>query len=323
MKYSTMAHPTQICALTPEGITAAADAIKAGTLVAFPTETVYGLGADATNDLAVAKIFGAKERPHFNPLIVHLPDFQSAAAVVDFDEQAEDLAQKFWPGALTLVLPRASRSNLSLLVSAGLPTIAIRVPAHQGALAFLKAAGRPVAAPSANRSGQISPTTAQHVSEAFSTEVAVILDGGPCRIGVESTVLDLSRGDPMLLRPGGVPNEELEQALGRTLATAEMEDSKPRGPGMAGPHYRPSIPLRLDATTSQPGEALLGFGPTDDATLNLSEAGNLQEAAANLFAHLHALDDGSFSGIAAMPVPDHGLGHAINDRLRRAATPEV
>ena len=277
-----MTDPTQTCALELEGITAAADAIKAGKLVAFPTETVYGLGADATNDLAVAKIFDVKGRPHFNPLIVHLPDLESATAIARFDKRAENLAREFWPGALTLVLPRVAGTTLSLLVSAGLPTVAVRIPAHEGARAFLSEAGCPIAAPSANRSGHISPTTAQHVSEAFGKEVAVILDGGPCRIGVESTVLDLSSGDQMLLRPGGLPVEELEQALGRTLAMAELEDNRPRGPGMAGPHYRPSIPLRLGATTSRPGEALLGFGPTEDATLNLSEAGDLQEAAANL-----------------------------------------
>ena len=317
-----MTHTPHIHALDPEGITAAADAIKAGELVVFPTETVYGLGADAINDLAVAKIFDAKGRPHFNPLIVHLPDYESATAIASFDKQAEYLAHAFWPGALTLVLPRVAGTTLSLLVSAGLPTVAVRIPASDSARAFLRAARCPIAAPSANRSGHISPTTAQHVSEAFGNEVAIILDGGPCRIGVESTVLDLSSGDPMLLRPGGVPIEELEQALGRTLATAQAEDSRPRGPGMAGPHYRPSIPLHLDATSHRPGQALLGFGPTEAATLNLSKTGDLQEAAANLFAHLHALDCDSFSAIAVMSVPDHGLGRAINDRLRRAAVPE-
>jgi L-threonylcarbamoyladenylate synthase len=321
MKYSTMTHPTQTYAPELEGIEAAADAIKAGKLVAFPTETVYGLGADATNDLAVAKIFDVKGRPHFNPLIVHLPDIESATPIARLDRHAENLAREFWPGALTLILPRIAGSALSLLASAGLPTVAIRIPAHEGARAFLRAAGCPIAAPSANRSGHISPTTAQHVSEAFGDEVATILDGGPCRIGVESTVLDLSSGDQMLLRPGGVPVEELEQALGRTLPTADVTDYRPRGPGMAGPHYRPSIPLHLDATTHRPGEALLGFGPTEAATLNLSETGDLREAAANLFAHLHALDRGKFSAITAMPIPDHGLGRAINDRLRRAAMP--
>ena len=323
MKYSTMKHPIQTCALEHEGIEAAADAFKAGKLVAFPTETVYGLGADATNDLAVAKIFDVKGRPHFNPLIVHLPDIESAAPIARFDKHAETLAYEFWPGALTLVLPRLEGTAVSLLASAGLPTVAIRIPAHEGARALLRAAGCPIAAPSANRSGHISPTTAQHVSEVFGDEVAIILDGGPCRIGVESTVLDLSSGDPILLRPGGVAIEELEQQLGRTLPTADLKDNKPRGPGMAGPHYQPSIPLHLDATTLRPGEALLGFGPTEDATLNLSETGDLHEAAANLFAHLHALDRGDFSAIATMPVPDHGLGRAINDRLRRAAVPDV
>ena len=318
-----MTYVTQICALEPEGITEAANAIKEGKLIAFPTETVYGLGADATNDLAVAKIFEVKGRPRFNPLIVHLPDFESASTIAIFDKKAENLAREFWPGALTLVLPRVVGTTLSLLVSAGLPTVAVRIPAHDGAREFLNAAGCPIAAPSANRSGHISPTIAQHVSEALDNEVVIILDGGPCEIGVESTVLDLSDGDPILLRPGGIPVEALEQALGHTLATLNVEINKPRGPGMVGPHYRPSIPLRLDATTFQPNEALLGFGPTENATLNLSKKGNLQEAAANLFAHLHALDQGDFSAIVAMSVPEQGLGRAINDRLRRAAVPEV
>jgi len=318
-----MTYVTQTCALEPEGIIAAANAIKEGKLIAFPTETVYGLGADATNDLAVAKIFDVKGRPRFNPLIVHLPDLESASTIAIFDKKAENLAREFWPGALTLVLPRVAGTTLSLLVSAGLPTVAVRIPAHDGARAFLHAAGCPIAAPSANRSGHISPTIAQHVSEALDNEVVIILDGGPCEIGVESTVLDLSDGDPILLRPGGIPVEALEQALGHTLATLNVGINNPRGPGMVGPHYQPSIPLRLDATTFRPDEALLGFGPTENATLNLSEKGNLQEAAANLFAHLHALDQGDFSAIAAMSVPEQGLGRAINDRLRRAAVPEV
>ncbi len=314
-----MLQTSQIRSLGPESIAAAAALLKSGALVAFPTETVYGLGADATSDLAVAKIFDLKGRPHFNPLIVHLPDLERASAVALFDKRAEALAHRFWPGALTLVLARNPDTNLSHLVCAGLPTVAVRIPAHEGARALLNEAACPVAAPSANRSGRISPTTARHVCDAFGDEIAIVLDGGACRIGVESSVVDLSGSDSVLLRPGGISMEELEQALGRTLTTALTDDSKPRGPGMAGPHYRPSIPLRLDASSARPGEALLGFGPANSATLNLSPSGNLREAAASLYSHLHALDNDSFSAIAVMPVPDHGLGLAINDRLRRAA----
>ena len=316
-----MTQTSHIRSLRAESIAVAAEMLKAGELVAFPTETVYGLGADATNDLAVAKIFEAKGRPHFNPLIVHLPDLESAATVALIDQRAEALGREFWPGALTLVLARSPEANLSHLVSAGLPTVAIRIPAHEGARTLLREAACPVAAPSANRSGSLSPTTAGHVGEAFGDEVAIILDGGPCRIGVESTVVDLSGGEAVLLRPGGVPVEVLEEALGQTLTTTQNDDGRPRAPGMAGPHYRPSIPLRLDASRARSGEALLGFGPTDSATLNLSASGDLREAAANLFSHLHTLDDGRFSAIAVMPIPERGLGRAINDRLRRAAAP--
>ncbi len=311
----------QIRPLGVESIAAAAEMIKAGELVAFPTETVYGLGADATNDLAIAKIFDVKGRPHLNPLIVHVPDLESAATVALFDERTDALGRKFWPGALTLVLARNPDANLSHLVSAGLPTVAIRVPAHEGARALLREVASPIAAPSANRSGRISPTAAWHVSEAFGDEVAIILDGGPCRIGVESTVVDLSGDDAVLLRPGGVPVETVEKALGRKLVGIENGDARPRAPGIAGPHYRPSIPLHLDASKAGSGEALLGFGPADGATLNLSTSGDLREAAASLFSHLHALDDGRFSAIAVLHVPDRDLGRAINDRLRRAAAP--
>ena len=316
-----MIQTSPIRPLDPDSIVAAAETLKAGGLVAFPTETVYGLGADATNDLAVARIFETKGRPRFNPLIVHLPDLERAGTVALFDNRADALGRKFWPGALTLVLARNPDTKLSKLTSAGLPTVAVRVPAHDGARMLLKEVAHPIAAPSANRSGRISPTTARHVGDEFGDEIAVILDGGPCQIGVESTVVDLCGEAPILLRPGGVPVEALEEALGRTLSVATDDAGKPRAPGMAGPHYRPSLPIRLDATAALPGEALLGFGPSDTATLNLSASADLREAAANLFSHLHTLDNKSYSGIAVMPVPDRGLGRAINDRLLRAAAP--
>jgi L-threonylcarbamoyladenylate synthase len=302
---------------TPEAIAEAAELIRRGELVAFPTETVYGLGADATSDAAVAAVFAVKDRPRFNPLIVHVPGLDAAEALAAFDEQARAVAQKFWPGPLTLVLPRRADSGLSLLVSAGLDTIAIRVPAHSLAQALLTAAGRPIAAPSANPSGAISPTAAAHVAEALGDRIAMVLDGGPCRVGVESTVIDRTGGSPVLLRPGGLAAETIERLVG---PLAPAGGGAPRSPGMLARHYAPGLPLRLCAYTAQPGEALLAFGPgADDADLNLSRVGNVQEAAANLFAMLRVLDRPEFSAIAVMPVPERGLGRAINDRLRRAA----
>jgi len=310
----------RILPLTPESLAVAGQEIRAGRLVAFPTETVYGLGADATNDLAVARIFEAKGRPLFNPLIVHLPDTGSAQAIARFDDMAEVLAARFWPGPLTLVLLRRPDSGLSDLVSAGLDTVALRVPAHEGARALLVAAERPLAAPSANRSGRVSPTTARHVADELGDTVALILDGGSCKVGLESTVLDISGGTPLQLRPGGIPLEDIEATLGRTVPVAGLADAI-RSPGMLESHYAPGLPLRLEATNAMAGEALLGFGPAPNATLNLSEGGDLREAAANLFAFLRALDRSEFTGIAVMPIPENGLGRAINDRLRRAAAP--
>ncbi len=314
-----MTKPSPVCSLTPENIAFAADALKAGDLVAFPTKTVYGLGADASNDLAVAKIFDVKGRPSINPLIVHVKDIESALRIAFFDNLAEKLALEFWPGALTLILPRRPDACISHLVSAGLPTVALRVPAHEGAQCLLKEAECPISAPSANRSGHMSPTTAQHVQEAFGDEVAIILDGGPCQIGIESSVIDLSNYEPVLLRPGGLPPEAIEKVLGRALSTSLGNIDEPRAPGILGPHYQPSTPLHLDTSISRPGEALLGFGQVKGATLNLSISGDLREAAANLFAHLHTLDAGQYTAIAVMPIPDKNLGRAINDRLRRAA----
>lgn len=303
-----------------QAVAEAARLIRAGRLVAFPTETVYGLGADACQDAAVAAIFAAKDRPAFNPLIVHVATIEAAAALVEFDALAGDLAAAFWPGPLTLVLPRRRDCPVSLLASAGLETVAVRVPNHPVALALLEAAGVPVAAPSANRSEEVSPTTAVHVAESLGERVDLILDGGPCRVGLESTVLDLSGDRPTLLRPGGIPAEALEARLG-PLAAAGQEGT-PRSPGMLRRHYAPRLPLRMNACCPEEGEALLGFGPGPaDLTLNLSPSGDLQEAAANLFAMLRRLDAGHHKGIAVRPIPDEGLGRAINDRLRRAARP--
>lgn len=310
----------RIVPLTAESLALAGREIRAGRLVGFPTETVYGLGGDATNDIAVATIFEAKGRPRFNPLIVHVPDSAVARELSRFNDLAEILAARFWPGPLTIVLARQPDTGLSDLVSAGLDTVAFRVPAHEGARALLRAAERPLAAPSANKSGNVSPTTAQHVASELGDAAALILDGGPCAVGLESTVVDVSGGTPLLLRPGGVPLEDIEATLGRTVPVAGVADAI-RAPGMLESHYAPSLPLRLDAAQANPGEALLGFGPAPDATLNLSESGDLREAAANLFAHLRALDREEFTGIAVMPIPEDGLGRAINDRLRRAAAP--
>ncbi len=305
-------------------IVRAAEILRAGGLVAFPTETVYGLGADATDDRAVAAIFEAKGRPRFNPLIVHLPNFQQAADCVEIDELARTAAERFWPGPLTLVLPRRAETGISYLCSAGLDSLAVRVPGHPVAQALLAAAGRPLAAPSANASGSVSPTTAAHVADSLDGRVDLILDGGPCTVGVESSVLDLTGDRPVLLRPGGIPKEALEAALG-TIEEDSSEDHAPRSPGRLANHYAPGRPLRLAARDANPDEALLAFGPSPPTgartTLNLSERGDLVEAAANLFAMLHALDDPHHAAIAVMPIPRRGLGAAINDRLRRAAAP--
>jgi len=309
---------------TPEAIDRATELLRTGKLVAFPTETVYGLGADATNARAVARIFAAKGRPRFNPLIVHVPDLAAAEAIAKVDGRARDLARRCWPGPLTLVLPRRSDSGVALLACAGLDTVAVRVPAHPVAQALLRAVDRPLTAPSANRSGHVSPTTAEHVASDLGRRVALILDGGPCPVGLESTVLDLSGPQPVLLRPGGVTREELEALLG-ALGTPAADPAAPRSPGQLASHYAPRLPLIMEAMEARPGEALLGFGPVSPPgfteVLNLSSTADLGEAAANLFAMLRRLDRPEFTGIAVMPIPEHGLGLAINDRLRRAAAP--
>ena len=304
----------------------AAQALRGGRLVAFPTETVYGLGAVATNDRAVAAIFAAKERPHFNPLIVHVTDARAARALTRWNATAERLAARFWPGALSLVLPRGEGCPLSLLVSAGGDTVALRAPAHPAAQALLAATVLPVAAPSANPAGQVSPTTAEHVAAGLGDRIDLIVDGGPCPIGVESTVLDVTCTPPCLLRPGGVTRAALEAAIGPLAGPAPhgAMDQR-RSPGQLHSHYAPTRPLRLDAETVDADEALLAFGPRPlqgaAQTLNLSPRGDLEEAAASLFAMLRALDRPEFRAIAVMPVPGNGLGEAIGDRLRRAAAP--
>ena len=307
--------------LAPADLARAADLLRRGELVAFPTETVYGLGGDATSDRAVAAIFAAKDRPQFNPLIVHVTDLAAAEKLAAFDERARGLARKFWPGPLSLVLPRIKTCPVSLLASAGLDTLALRAPAHDLAQALLRATGRPLAAPSANRSGHVSPTTAAHVMDELDGRVAAVLDGGPCRMGIESTVLDLSGDQPALLRPGAVTREALEAALGPV--TGPAEGGAKRSPGMLERHYAPSRPLRLDAKAVMPDEALIAFGENSPsgsaATINLSPAGDLIEAAANLFAALRRLDDPKYAAIAVVPIPASALGLAINDRLARAA----
>jgi L-threonylcarbamoyladenylate synthase len=305
---------------TDDAVAAAARSITRGRLIAFPTETVYGLGGDATDDRAVAAIFAAKDRPSFNPLIAHFANARAAAGAVAFDDRAWLLAEAFWPGALTLVLPRKSRSGISLLASAGLDTVAVRVPDHPVALALLKAAACPVAAPSANRSGHVSPTMAAHVAVSLGSRVDAILDGGRCAVGIESTVVDLSGDSPTLLRPGGVAAEDIEGVVG---PLASPGGGAPKSPGMLRRHYAPGIPLRLDAREAGPGEVLLAFGPdAPDDAVNLSARGDVIEAAANLFAMVRALDRPENRVIAVMPVPERGLGRAINDRLRRASLRE-
>jgi L-threonylcarbamoyladenylate synthase len=302
---------------TAETIDRAATLLRDGQLVAFPTETVYGLGADATSDAAVQSIFAAKGRPSFNPLIVHVHDRTWVAGIARPDGRFDHLARRFWPGPLTLVMRRRADCPISALASAGGDTIAIRSPDHPIANQLLAAVRRPLAAPSANRSGQVSPTRAEHVSAELAA--ALILDGGACRVGVESTVLDLTSDIPTILRPGSVGRRALEEAIGEVRIGAD--EAAPRSPGQLASHYAPSLPVRLNAASAQAGQAMLGFGSTA-GDLNLSAAGDVAEAAANLFAMLRALDQpGKYTAIAVAPIPDAGVGLAINDRLRRAAAP--
>jgi L-threonylcarbamoyladenylate synthase len=318
---------TEILTAGAAGIARAAALLRSGGLVAFGTETVYGLGADATNAVAVAGIFAAKGRPRFNPLICHYPDADTAFAHVSANAAAHRLAAALWPGPLTLVLPRQAGCPVALLTGAGLDTLAVRVPAHETALALLRAFRLPVAGPSANRSGQVSPTTAAHVLEELGGRIDAVLDSGACPVGVESTVLDLCGTQPTLLRPGGATLEAIEALVG-PVAHGAAPGVVMRSPGMLASHYAPILPVRLHARDPRPDEALLSFGPKppgERVAFNLSERGDLTEAAARLFSGLRWLDAEaarhSLTGIAVMPVPNTGLGVAINDRLQRAAAP--
>jgi L-threonylcarbamoyladenylate synthase len=320
---------TQILPANEAAVANAADCLAGGGLVAFPTETVYGLGADATNAEAIARLYQAKGRPSFNPLIAHVGDLEAARRIARFDTQATALAHAFWPGPLTLVLPRTEDCPVADLATAGLDTIAIRVPAHPVAWAILRAFGGPVVAPSANLSGHVSPTNAAHVQHDLAGRIDLIVDGGPVAVGVESTIVGCF-DQPLLLRPGGLPRGEIERVLGRTLVQppvdADNASGQPLAPGMLASHYAPRTPVRLNAIRIEAGEALLAFGSDPlpgvgaaSTVMNLSPRGDLTEAAANLFGYLRSLDATGARAIAVMPVPHRGLGEAINDRLRRAA----
>ena len=311
--YSEHRLQTEMLAADETGLAQAATLLRRGRLVAFPTETVYGIGADATDGLAVARIFEVKARPAFNPLIVHVRNIAHARHLARFDPVAIRLAETFWPGALTLVLPKRPDAGIEPLVTADLDSIAIRVPDHPVAQRLLELTDRPIAAPSANPSGKVSPTTAQHVAARLSGRVDAIIDGGPCLIGLESTIVG---SGPALLRPGGLAVEQIEELVGEKLAI-HTHPGTPNAPGQLASHYAPNVPLRLNATARREGEILLGFGPVS-ADLNLSPTGDLIEAAANLFSCLHALD-AQGTAAAVSPIPEIGLGRAINDRLRRAA----
>jgi L-threonylcarbamoyladenylate synthase len=322
---------TRVARADAAAVADAARCLAAGGLVAFPTETVYGLGADATDGRAVARLYAAKGRPAFNPLIAHVENLAAARALARCDADAERLAAAFWPGPLTLVLPKAEGCPIAELATAGLDTIAVRVPAHPVAHDILSAFGKPVVAPSANRSGHVSPTTASHVLADLRGRIDLVVNDGPTPVGLESTIVAcLGTPAPALLRPGGLPRAAIERVLGRPLASAPAHsgggDDAPVAPGMLASHYAPRARLRLEARQAAPGEALLAFGPAvpdgakhADNVLNLSERGDLVEAAANLFSHLRTLDAAGAATIAVMPIPRSGLGEAINDRLARAA----
>jgi len=320
---------TQIWPAGEAAVAQAAHCLHEGGLVAFPTETVYGLGADAANAGAIARLYEAKGRPSFNPLIAHVGDIADAMKIARFDATAAKLARAFWPGPLTLVLPKTTDCPVADLATAGLDTIAVRVPAHPVARAILRAFRGPVVAPSANLSGHVSPTTAAHVQSDLAGRIDLIVDGGAVMVGVESTIVGCFE-TPMLLRPGGLERGEIERVLGQPLAQPsddeDNETGQPLAPGMLASHYAPRTPVRLNAERIEPDEALLAFGPSGvpgvgppTTVMNLSVRGDLAEAAANLFGYLRALDGKGARTIAVMPVPHHGLGEAINDRLRRAA----
>ena len=320
---------TPILPANEAAVASAARCLAQGGLIAFPTETVYGLGADAANPAAIARLYQAKGRPAFNPLIAHVGDLAAGQKIARFDAIATALAEAFWPGPLTLVLPKSRDCPVADLATAGLDTVAVRVPAHPVARAILRAFGGPVVAPSANLSGHVSPTTAEHVHSDLMGRIDLIIDGGAVAVGVESTIVGCFDA-PMLLRPGGLPRAEIERVLGRALVQppddADNDSGQPLAPGMLASHYAPRTRVRLNAERIEAGEALLAFGPgevagieTASAVMNLSPRGDLNEAAANLFGYLRTLDTRGAHAIAVMPVPHHGLGEAINDRLRRAA----
>ncbi len=315
---------TRLLPANSASIAEAGRALMAGRLVAFPTETVYGLGGNALNDRAVAAIYEAKNRPDFNPLIVHVASLGAAAQYVQLNDDADQLARRFWPGPLTLILPRLKDCKLSLLLSAGLDTVAVRVPHHPVAQSLLMDCGLPLAGPSANPSGRISPTRPEHVIEGLDGKVDIVLDGGPCKVGIESTVLDLTGDQPLVLRPGAVLADQIAAVLGHgvPIRNASQDEGGRKSPGQLTSHYAPSLPVRLNAVSAEADEILLGFGAAAPAgAYNLSPGGDLTEAAANLFAALRAADRPGYRGIAIMAIPEAGLGIAINDRLRRAAAP--
>jgi L-threonylcarbamoyladenylate synthase len=331
---------TRVAQASAGAVKDARSVLAAGGLVAFPTETVYGLGADATNDKAVAKLYAVKERPSFNPLIAHVADLAAATRLAVFDDAALHLARAFWPGPLTLVLAKAAHCPVGLLATAGLDTIAVRVPSHPVAREILAAFAKPVAAPSANRSGKVSPTTAQHVLHDLRDRIDLLINDGPAPLGIESTIIACLDG-PVLLRPGAIDRDAIEKVLGIAVAaparTARGRAGKarpaaahgaPLAPGMLASHYAPRTLLRIEAKEVAPGEALLAFGAelppgaeAAAAVLNLSARGDLLEAAANLFSHLRSLDTAGAKAIAVAPIPERGIGEAINDRLRHAAAP--
>jgi L-threonylcarbamoyladenylate synthase len=328
----TVGLTTKMLTAGPTAAAEAAGCLKNGGLVAFPTETVYGLGADATQPEAIARLYQAKGRPSFNPLIAHVSDLAAAERIARFNATARRLAEAFWPGPLTLVLPKTADCAVADLATAGLDTVAVRMPAHAVAREILRELGSPIVAPSANRSGHVSPTTAAHVATDLSGRIDLIVDGGPVSVGVESTIIGCFE-TPLLLRPGGTPRTAIEQVLGHAVGRPpeepETHSGQPLAPGMLASHYAPRTQVRLNAHRLEPGEALLAFGPDPipggeaaAATLNLSARGDLTEAAASLFSHLRALDTANARAIAVMPVPHEGLGEAINDRLRRAAVPQ-
>ncbi|MBX3486377.1 MAG: threonylcarbamoyl-AMP synthase [Candidatus Paracaedibacteraceae bacterium] len=305
-----------IQAFSPEILEQACHLLAAGDVVAIPTETVYGLAADATNDQAVAKIYAVKERPQFNPLIIHCHSAQQAKQYVDFDARAEQLAHEFWPGPITFVLNRRQDSDISFLASSGLDTLAVRIPAHPMAQALIKAYSKPLAAPSANLSQTISPTSAVDVRASLGSRVPLIIDGGNTRVGVESTIIDLTENVPVVLRPGGVSLERIQEVIGTVTLGGH---GAIKAPGMMERHYAPSVKMRLNVLAPLPGEKYLGFGDMV-CDLNLSSSGNLEEAAAHLFRMIRELDQSGTVAIAVAPIPNHGLGLAINDRLQRAAS---